>query len=523
MFFKTRIYNVRVCFWWDLSIQKMTENELPDSGEEAKKFEAVLKRLTRRETDRFDRYMRSGVGNNRPRETQAWVEIFSKRNSKREFSRKAWLEITTFLDSFGSETAMVRSNLLRSMLDFIALEAFLGQSHQRNAVLLREVNRREWLDLFPGLYRSAQRKIDETGTGKLHARLLNTVELLNYHSAIPDRLPRNDLKEIHTHLDAYYQLQKLKHGCTLLNQRLILSRNAKVEEIDGLEAVVRAVEQRPQVHSLSYLYYCAFRTLEIPLPGEEPTAGTPWFEKLFTALKAQTVEGDKEEISNLFGYCINFAARKINQGVPGYAERIREIYELVLERGLLWDSAGRLSPLHFKNILSASTRLKSLHRWGEEFVEKWSDRLSSDPNGVAKAYAQGIVSYYSGNPEAAMDGFSEVVRRGGDLFFGLDARGFLLKLRFQLKEQLPEAYLGLDNEAQAFRAALRRRSHRISQAHKETYLHLINSMMRLVRLTEELDRDKRADLTASFRKELQEMQNLADKAWFFGQLKKLDT
>ena len=129
----------------------------------------------------------------------------------------------------------------------------------------------------------------------------------------------------------------------------------------------------------------------------------------------------------------NYCLIRINQGDQAFLDKLFELYQYQLERGLLLEE-GVLSEWNYKNIVAAGIRLRQFE-WVRKFIEDYKDSLT--PEFKDNAYRFNLASYHLAMEEhhEAMLLLREV--EYSDLRYNLGAKTMLLQSYYELQEYEP--------------------------------------------------------------------------------------
>ncbi|MEM7038879.1 MAG: hypothetical protein AAF570_17995 [Bacteroidota bacterium] len=178
------------------------------------------------------------------------------------------------------------------------------------------------------------------------------------------------------------------------------------------------------------------------------------------------------ESSELYTATLNYATRKINQGQREFLHHSFAIYMEMLDAELL-TKRGELYAPHFKNILNTALRLEKFE-WAGEFLATWRHKIYPDHAENAFHFNQGMLHFYKAEYAEAATCFHRVLQDYKDVFYGLNASGYLLQIYYELGETQ-----SLESIAHALRVRLGR-SKMISDAKREQYLSFIRYLLRLM-------------------------------------------
>jgi hypothetical protein len=237
------------------------------------------------------------------------------------------------------------------------------------------------------------------------------------HAPHYDRSTRlQRLEQVWTSLDSVQKIQKLRYLCVLANHARVAG-NAVPE---WLTAELAAADSYVSPEDpLSRLYALCLDMQLDPLNEDLYAA----FREALEAIAPQLAAGEARE---LYQYAINFQIRLFNrQQGEAAAEAIRNLYELLLQRGILLEN-GFISAWNYKNIVSLMARIGALD-WLEGFMDGYEGFLRYDYADNAANFCRGLVAFYRKDFAETARRMELVLTDFRDVFWGLEARALLLQ------------------------------------------------------------------------------------------------
>lgn len=420
-------------------------------------------------------------------------------------------EPEAFLEGTGIQPYRVDklcSQLYAKTLDYLAQKEFDRKDAIQNEMLLAGIGRRN--PASPELerqYRKMEKKLKkqplstEKSMEELQLRWLYAEARVRVRET--QSLWKEDLRDLHAHLDGYYILQKLKLVSASANLRLIYNQDAE----DPAKVFWNQLNSSGQADKLTPLARAYYLIVEMIREDRDVAA----FEEL-TQLLARNSEGfEAGEARELYGYAINFCIRKQNEGLLEYRNHTASLYRDLLEKGLLLEN-GKLVPAQMKNLVIIHCQLGQLE-WVQQFIEEYRDLLPEEASEYAVVYNEAVLAFYQQDYGRAIPKLKEVILKlKEDVFYELDARVYLWRSYFEhldhlSMEEVDEMYRLYD----AFRIYIDRND-RISLAHKQQYRNFIREFKRFMVI---LSKEPVAveDLSI-LRDEIAEMPFMANKGWF---------
>ncbi|HHG85405.1 MAG TPA: hypothetical protein ENJ82_11720 [Bacteroidetes bacterium] len=332
-------------------------------------------------------------------------------------------------------------------------------------------------DLEPELlereYRKMKRKVSREPASE--SDILHHLQLEHQYAIHRTFQPRKGQANLfathHELLDHYYWLTKLKYLCASVNAAQIFRR--PIQQIP-FEVPKTILQQFP---AIGLAYYRTYHLLREAKP--EFIAAQEQFEFLEKFGKQFSVEDQR----NLYGFLLTVSSLGMNQGKGRFESLILEIYDASLKGGFLIQH-GKISPAHFKNIVSLKSRMGKLEETSA-FIKKYQGFLPSTDKKELLAYCWGLLAFYEKNYEESIAKFRTIISSSPeDLFWGLEARNMLWKAYFEGGENLgfaeKDEMLKLYH---SFRLYVKRNS-RVSDHFKTCYENFILIFNQLIRTDE---------------------------------------
>lgn len=177
------------------------------------------------------------------------------------------------------------------------------------------------------------------------------------------------------------------------------------------------------------------------------SAQTEHYQTLKKLLQTNLELFPQEELSNIYGYMLNFCVKRINSGESHYYEEIFELYQLLLEQDIIFEH-DYLSEKNFMNIVTVGLRLKDFS-WTEQFIHQYKERLRPEIRENAALYNLAVFYYEKKDYKRALQQLYNV--EFTDSYYHIGAKIIQVKSYYELNEL--EAFLSL---IEAFKKYLQR-------------------------------------------------------------------
>lgn len=429
-----------------------------------------LKHLSEKELEAFRFYVGSPLFNRREalkRLLNTLEKSFLKKNtsaSKESIYREVYGE-APFRES-SLKTSMTQ--LLGLLLDFLAFSEFQEDQVARRRYMLKKLNglgEQKFFSAYHARAESELAKSDISSSDQFHELMLLEEEYEFFRTRKPGRDPHGMMQGAVENLGNSFLVRMLRYNIRVLNRKAKFraSHQSKFMEM-ALDYIRKELEHLPLVVRVYFLLYEALR-----LPDE-----LEWYSSAQALLADSVDELSRLEAIELYTSAMNFAARKLNEGHLEFLSYVFGLYQEMLRRKFIIDE-GKISPWHYKNIVNVGLRLKEFV-WVNEFMESWKHNLSRDYKENVIHFTQGMVKYYKGEFKVAERHFNHVLDDYKDVFYGLNARGYLLQIYFETGNGL-----GMESLSHSFRMFLDRNKE-ISEQKQQQYIAFINHLRKLTNI-----------------------------------------
>lgn len=474
----------------------------------SKKLVTLLETLSGHDLNRFRKFLASPYFNE-SKELEMLLHWVATEHSKKENSgdslaakQAIWKKIFGKKPYNDGHMRRLISELIRHILDFLALEYYRKDPIQEQILLLDILNEPEYALPFAGVLRQAEALQEKSGlqNSKHHYFQYRIEEHVYQYIEKTDRNPEmlNKLESADFHLDCYYIIQKLRHYCDILGYHNFLSTQMTVqlpanfltwiEENKYLEA--------PAVH----IYFLITKMLLSP---EDES----FFLELKNLLLTKEKLFQKTELKSFYVHLLNYCIdKKINLGRPDFFYELFDIFKTVLDREILLEN-GIINPQDYKNIITVGLQVKEFS-WVENFIQTYTEKLPPEEQENAKIYNLAKVYFQQNQYDKVIELLREVEYQNHT--YALGGKLMLLKTYYELNE-----YLALDSLIDSFRIYLRRNK-MISKEVRQQYMNVLRFVKKLSKV---MPGD--TDATAKIRREIDECKALADKNWILQKIAEL--
>jgi len=481
-----------------------------------KKLFLLLGELDGKDLKQFNQFLQSGLERVQPRELNAWNTLYQLIEEAGFSAQIDWVG----LEEKGPKMdRRVESQLSQLLQNYIEYQQFRSSRGLRHLVRLQAFNRDHLKKFFDQLFKKSDKEL-----GKKNSRTLLLLHAMQEEQAIfqsrkTGRQPRESLERINASFDNYFLAQKLKYACALLTQKDIFAnreQNPYFPLIDTIVAYLTEIEDTDPAREydpLVWMFLQVYRLLK-GLPEETDRA----MDRLIELLDQHSDDYTLDEVRDLNQHVINYCIRNIlTYNSQHHIAVLANRYHVLLEKGLLLNQEGKLSPNHFKNISMIMARNREAE-WLDQFIEGYSGRLTGPKDTGAPEFGRGILKFFQGDYKTSRKYFEDVLTHHEDVFFGLDARVYITRTIFYERKTNPDWWIELDKFLASFRMAMRRRRDLISEFHINNYLEYIRALTQMSRLVEVPVKKEQWKGLKELKEELKGRENVGGKVWLMEQL-----
>jgi hypothetical protein len=359
------------------------------------------------------------------------------------------------------------SDLLKLVEGYLAQKVYEENPIREANHLIEAVSRRKMVKLYNTVMSSARRLSDRQHYKSAQFYYYQYQIEKNYYEILihgQKRLDKTNVEYIVENLDRFYLAEKLRYYCSVLSTKYIHSHEYKLL---FLEEIVGHVEQYgyKDVPAIS-IFYQIYRSLI-------QTETLHHFDELKTLINKYIHLFPKDEALEIYTYALNYCIRNINQGKTDYLNEYVDLYDQILKNEIIDFGDEETGPWHFKNIVTAASRLGRLN-WIEKFIYKYYQTLPPDYRENALSFNLAQLNFYKKN-------FGEVISllhrvEYEDFTYNLNSKVYLMLSYYELDEIEP-----LHSLMDSFRVYLQRNT-KIPLTRKRNYMNLIKFLKKLTKI-----------------------------------------
>jgi len=401
------------------------------------------------------------------------------------------------------------SQFHEKILDFIAFRRYQQSPGTRDQLLLEGIHARGWEGQLEKAFGRTLRRVGTTVSAgsirqRLDARLIRT-QLLNETSEPGQDTGIGDVLE---ELDIYYVIQKLKFACGELNHRLFAGPTLELKGLLYVQEMAAAPDliQIPVVKA----YLRASQMLEAEILGLPDSVGH--YRELF-ALFRPPIPFSMEETRDLFACVQNFIVLKYHQCEGEYLADLKELYESMLELGLL-EMGGKLSSMLLKNIVQLFCQSGN-PAWAQSVLEVFRQRVTNDPLELAYHFNSAVVAFYRREYDTVLKLLYNRIGKFDNTAIEIAARVFLIRSLWHLAD-----WDWLSSSVETFLKYLKRNRPHIGKANYQLYLPYAQHLKRAANALSSLPARRKKKLEAC-KVNLEEAGHTAIYAWLYREVCKL--
>jgi hypothetical protein len=398
------------------------------------------------------------------------------------------------------------SELMALLQRFLSIQQFERDEPAQNLALLHALMKLDDSKYFPSFFEKAQ---EELVASKMDSwdRLHHSLQLVEaqheFQLGRPGRRANANLIYGFHFLNQGYMLRFLRYQLHIISGSVSFEGYAEWDFSPSLEFVKQLADTNSDLPSIIRLYLLLLEAYTSPAAFGE-------FEALVEMAEAVVTEASANEYHDIYTLVVNFAAQKINEGDLEVIPSTLGYYQFLLDHRLLAES-GKISAWHFKNIVNLAAR-QGQFMWAEAFIQEWRTKVAPEFESNAFDFNMGVLKFHQKDFVEASRHFHRVLQSFHDIFYGLNARGYLLQAHYELGDMK-----SLDAQTHSLRMFLDRQEG-ISEGKRKQYIDFLNHLKRLCNLppNDQRRRDKlRQEILARKTKGL-------GSAWLLEKLDALD-
>jgi hypothetical protein len=359
------------------------------------------------------------------------------------------------------------SDLLKLVEGYLAQKVYEENPIREANHLIEAVSRRKMVKLYNTVMSSARRLSDRQLYKSAQYYYYQYQIEKNYYEILihgQKRLDKTNVEYIVDNLDRFYLAEKLRYYCSVLTTKYIHSHEYKLLFLDE---IVHHVEQYgyTDVPAIS-IFYQIYLTIH---HDDDRT----YFDNLKELIATHIRLFPNDEALEIYTYALNYCIRNTNQGKSEYLQEYVDLYEQMLKNDIIDFGDEEYGPWHFKNIVSAASRLGRL-TWIEKFIYKYYQLLPPEYQENALSFNLAQVNFYKKKYDEVIKLLHTVEYE--DFTYNLNGKVFLMSSYYELDEVEPLLSL-----MDSFRIYLQRNT-KIPATRKRNYMNLIRFLRKLTRI-----------------------------------------
>ena len=385
--------------------------------------------------------------------------------------RAVWPEVPVDL----RRIAKLKSELVGLVLGYLAFRNWKGKPVSHELAVIEELNQLRDESYLPLRFKKTLKNTEkekELGTFKL--RLDLNLEYMSYVNRNALRKKENHLSEMMTSLQQLLLAHALKFAYVSLNQHQIVNAAPLQNWLSATVAQVK--EEELASEPLLEIYYLLYKT---HAAGANPND----LQRLKELVISHSPQCSRTETLDLFTGALNNFNRQAREEGSKNLEDVFSLFKAMVEI-YVRKKGGKLPPPHFKNIVSLGMRLGQF-KWVKGVLEEGPKLLTvaGPVQDLAIEYNTGVFYFYQKEYRQARRSFNTVLADSEDIFYGTDARAYLLMCHYEAGDTLE-----MESLMHSFKMYLRRHKG-ISKLHQKSYLDFLLVYGRLLN-TPPRDRQK---------------------------------
>ena len=467
---------------------------------EGKLYQAIIQ-LNGHELNRLHRFILSPYFNRNDPTINLfeWIKEDLKKEKKDEISReRLWAICFGKLDKFDDgRLRKLQSDLLRLVEEFYAQEAFEANPIHKAKYLLEAIYNKRLKDIQLGALKTANRFAEE--------QILKPASYYYYKYEIEQstftlnrfqtgRSLKSNIEEIAKNLDRFYLAEKLRYYCTILDHQNLAEIDYKMLFIDEIIEHVKSNDYSDTPPIIIYH--------QILLSYKEPHE-RKHFDQIKLLINKHIHLFPEIEVAEILDSALNYCIKRMNMGHSEFVQEAFNLYQDWLPRGLLLVQ-GKLTPFHFKNIVTAGLRLSEFD-WVENFIHEYSLYMDESHRYNAITFNLAQLFFYKKEYKKVIQQLSRV--EYDDITYNLNSKTLLMASYYELDE-----IEALGSLLDAFRVYLSRNKD-IPTTRRKHYLNTINIVRKLSKIISG-DTKQIEKLTA----EVESTQGVVSKNWILEKL-----
>ena len=469
---------------------------------EGKLYQAIVQ-LNGHELNRLHRFVESPFFNrNEPiKRLFEWIKDDLKGTQNEPVDPNSLWEVC-----FGKEQPFnasrfrkLQSDLLKTVEDYYAQEAFEANPIHKAKYLLETIYDRNLEKLKTGALKTAQRLVEEQElkpASFYYYQYELEQSIYDLSRVQLERSTKSNIESIALNLDRFYLAEKLRYYCTVLNHLHVAALDYHMLFMDE---IIKHVE----THNYSdvppiVIYHQILLTYKEPEKKEH-------YENLKRLIDKHIQLFPETEAKEILDAALNYCTKKINSGNSEYIREMFDLYVNSLQSGVLL-VRGQITPWSFKNIVTTGLRLKEFE-WIEQFIQEYSIYLDPRFRQNAITFNLAQLYFYKKEFDKVISQLSQVEYE--DMIYNLNSKTLLMASYYELDE-----IEALHSLLDTFRVYLNRNKE-LPATRRKHYLNTISLVRKLSKIkagnTKQIEK---------FSTELERTQGVVSRNWI---LEKLNT
>lgn len=385
---------------------------------------------------------------------------------------------------------------------FIGIEQYqehtgLPKMHQLFA-LNQLGEEKHFAKFYAHIHQNQVQKAEDIGEEDFWISSLVLNSAITYEHLLPQRKEVAHFSRAEQQLDHYYVLRKFKYALAMMGQNQLLGSNVPNSSAHFFDFFENIFQQDHTWHPIIH----AYRYLLLAYKYQEEQEH---YEQLKYLLANELQELNPEELRELFTAALNLCTTQIHMGKGFYYEEYGKLYQIMIDRDLIWVQ-GKILAWHVKNLSLYHARRGNFN-WIASFIEDCRHKLIPSQRKQVLLFCEGLLAYYKKEHTTARKKFNGLLQKFDDVFYGLDARVLLARALYEMGDSALEQLLG---SAPRFI-----KSKRISEAQKASRLNFFR-FLRILYMTPKYKQEK----IELLRQKVVSESQLASKKWLLEQIDK---
>ncbi|MCB0819231.1 MAG: hypothetical protein KDC13_01315 [Bacteroidetes bacterium] len=386
----------------------------------------------------------------------------------------------------------LQSDLTKLLEEFLTILEFQQDKFRKKYYLMQSLNKRNQDKYFLQELESV-RQLNNKEPYRDSVYFFNEHQIselaYQYTSEKRNRAFDSSLQEVIDNLEITYLARGFRYYCEMINRRNILSVDYNLSFFDQMVKYLgnQLFDDIPAIR--------IYRLIHVSLT-EPDNAGN--YQELLKELEQSGHLFSPTEQRGMYVFAQNYCIRRINRGEEGSLREIFNLYQMMVNRNLLYEG-NYVSQPDFKNIVTTALRLGEVD-WVNTFIEEYRSKLNPEFSENAYTYSMAWVHFSRNEYDKALRMLLRV--EFNDVYYHLDSKSLLMKVYYEMDEYDPFFSL-----VDAFKIYLRRNKF-ISEFQRETYHNFILVLNRLMKV-----KSGKNPMTLSLHQEICETKPAADLSW----------